>query len=129
MQETEKTHKKRGRKPFLLNEELAKKFEYLCSIGCSIEEISANLHIDNETLKKAVSKYYNANFSEVLAQKYQLQKTIIRAERMKRVKAGDTTMLIYLSKQLLGESDKQSLDITFPEIDYSNSGAPDFTKD
>lgn len=135
MQENEKPKKlssggrKGGRKVFVLTEELAKKFENLCKCGCSIAEICAVFQKEDVTLKKAISAYYKMDFSVVFAEKRELQKVTLKIERMKRVTAGDTTMLIYLSKQLLGESDRQTIDMNFPEIDYSKSFAPDFTND
>lgn len=128
MNNEKKEPKKRGRKPFLFDDVLAQKFENFCKIGCSIEEIAANFDIDSDTLKKQVSKHYNLNFSVVFAQKREIQKTILRKKRMEKALQGDTAMLIYLSKNILGETDRQSIDVSF-DIDYSQSKAPDFTNE
>jgi len=117
---------KAGRHRFIIDEVLAKKFEMLCSIGCYITEIAAVMSIDDNTLKRAISEYYKVDFSVVYAQKRETQKALLRQARWKKVQQGDTTMIIYLSKIILSESETQTVNNTF-EVNYANSSAPDFT--
>ena len=80
-------------------------FESLCAIQCTKEEICDVLQVTDKTLDKWCKDEYNQSFSVVFRQKNSLGKTSLRRHQWKLAEKGNTTMLIWLGKQLLKQSE------------------------
>jgi hypothetical protein len=82
----------------------------LCEIQCTGEEIAAVLDIDYDTLNAALKRDKGVGFSDYFSQKRNVgKKSLRRRQWQAAIDDGNTTMLIWLGKQFLGQSDKQEL--------------------
>jgi hypothetical protein len=103
------TPKKRVTKP--LHQLDYKKLDAMCAIHCTGEECAAILGIDYDTLNSALKRDGNKSFSEYFAQKGSNGKMSLRRKQYDLAIAGNSTMLIWLGKQWLGQVDKSERDI------------------
>lgn len=83
--------------------------ENLCEIQCTGEEIASVLEIDYDTLNSRVKEKYGIGFSEYYKKKAETGKMSLRRMQWKAAERGNTTMLVWLGKQYLGQKDKQEL--------------------
>lgn len=87
-------------------------FENLCHIQCTRNEIAATFGVSKETLLRWCKETYGTDFETIFAEKREVGKQALRHKifqaAMKGGKngTGDTTMMIFLSKNYLGMSDK-----------------------
>lgn len=82
-------------------------FEKLCALHCTLEEIAAFLHVSADTVERRVKEHYGSTFAEIHREKAAAGKiSLRRAMWEKATKSRDNTMLIWLSKNHLGMSDK-----------------------
>ena len=79
--------------------------EKLASIMCTQEEIAHFLDISVRTLQR------DDTFNELYRKGIDKGKMSLRRNQFKSAEAGNTTMLIWLGKQYLGQSDKKDIDI------------------
>ena len=84
----------------------------LCHIQCTGEEIASVLGIDYDTLQRAVKRDHKKSFAEYSEQKRSGGKASLRRMQWKAAESGNTTMLIWLGKQMLNQSDKSQTEIT-----------------
>lgn len=82
-------------------------FDKLCALQCTQEEIAAWFNCSADTIDRRVKETYNANFAEIFAQKAGKGKISLRRKQMSVAQSGNVTMLIWLGKQYLGQSDKR----------------------
>ena len=82
-----------------------KQFESLCAIQCTQEEICNVLDVCDETLTRWCKEAYGLSFSEVFRQKRDLGKTSLRRNQWKLAENGNSTMQIWLGKQILKQSE------------------------
>jgi transposase len=84
-------------------------FEKLCGLHCTKEEIQAWFDVSDKTIDRWVRETYGekVSFSEVYRQKKSSGKISLRRKQYEAAMAGNTTLLIWLGKQYLGQSDKQ----------------------
>ena len=82
-----------------------KQFESLCAIQCTEEEICNVLDVSEKTLISWCNEVYGESFSKVFRQKRDLGKTSLRRNQWKQAEKGNTTMLIWLGKQILKQSE------------------------
>lgn len=85
-------------------------FEKLCEIQCTLTEISGWFRCSEDTIERAVEKKYGIKFAEAFEQKRGKGKIAIRRAQVQKALNGDTTMLIWLGKNGLGQTDKQEVD-------------------
>jgi hypothetical protein len=79
----------------------------LATMHCTGEEIAWYLQISYDTLERACPKEQGVEFAEWMLQKRAHGKASLRRTMyLKAIENKDTTMLIWLSKQHLGMSDK-----------------------
>jgi len=90
-----KTSAQRGRPRKPVN---PAQIEKLAAIGCTQEEIGLVLGISVDTLSR--------NFAESFKRGLATLKESLRRRQVKLAKEGSTTMLIWLGKQYLGQSDQ-----------------------
>ena len=84
----------------------------LCHIQCTGEEIASVLGIDYDTLQRAVKRDHKKSFAEYSEQKRSGGKASLRRMQWKAAESGNTTMLIWLGKQMLNQSDKNQTELT-----------------
>ena len=91
-----------GRKPIPID---AKAVEALASCGATTEEIAAKLDCSKDTLER--------RFAAHIIKGKAAGRASLRGKQFEKAMKGngDTTMLIWLGKQLLGQRDKQTIDI------------------
>ena len=82
-----------------------KQFESLCAIQCTEEEICDVLGVTDKTLTKWCKETYSKPFSEVFREKRTLGKASLRRNQWKLAEKGNSTMLIWLGKQILKKSE------------------------
>lgn len=81
--------------------------EKLAALHCTGEEIAEFLGISYDTLERACKREMQMKLADYLAQKKSIGRTSLRrAQYTKAVNEGNTTMLIWLGKQWLGQTDK-----------------------
>ena len=78
-----------------------KQFESLCAIQCTKEEICDVLDVTEKTLNNWCKEIYGTSFSLVFNQKRALGKASLRRNQWKLAEKGNSTMLIWLGKQIL----------------------------
>ena len=82
-----------------------KQFESLCAIQCTQEEICNVLDVSEKTLISWCNEVYGESFSKVFRQKRDLGKTSFRRNQWKLAENGNSTMQIWLGKQILKQSE------------------------
>lgn len=83
-------------------------FEHLCALQCPEEEIAYHFDCSVDTLQRWCKRTYGTTFAEAY-KKHSVDGLItIRAEQFKLAKKGNSTMLIWLGKQLLGQADDKA---------------------
>lgn len=81
-------------------------FDKLCGIQCTQEEIAAWFGVSVDTIERAVKRKFKKGFAEFFKQKKQKGKISLRRVMYQKAQDGNTTMLIWLSKNYLGMTDK-----------------------
>lgn len=81
-------------------------FDKLCHIQCTIEEISAWFDCSVDTIERAVRREKKVGFAEYFGQKRKNGAISLRRKQYELAMNGNVTLLIWLGKQYLGQSDK-----------------------
>ena len=87
-----------------------KQFESLCAIQCTKEEICDVLDVTEKTLNNWCKEIYGTSFSLVFNKKRALGKASLRRNQWKLAEKGNSTMQIWLGKQILKQSESPLLD-------------------
>tara|TARA_Y100001963_G_scaffold123691_1_gene173891 strand:+ start:906 stop:1241 length:336 start_codon:yes stop_codon:yes gene_type:complete len=89
------------------------KVEQLASFGCTNIEIASYFGCDESLLRK--------NYSEYLAKGRDKGKIRLRQLQWQAAEKGSHTMLIWLGKQILGQTDKSEVELVKPidEIEFN----------
>lgn len=82
------------------------KFESLCKCQCSEREIASEFGVNIETLRRWCKNTYKKTFEEVFEEKRFCGFTALRSKQFMEAMKGNTTLLIFLGKNYLGQSDK-----------------------
>ena len=85
-------------------------FEKLCYLNCSEEEIASFFECAVSTLQRAVRWHYGVNFAQINLERKNGGKIKLREKQMEVALNGNVTMLIWLGKQMLNQSDKAEID-------------------
>lgn len=84
-----------------------KSFEQLCGIKCTQSEICCVMgNIDPDTLLRIVREHYGKEYSEVYKNYSEGGNVSLRRAQLKAALNGNTTMLVWLGKQWLGQRDQ-----------------------
>ena len=83
-----------------------KRVDKLLEAGCSGTEICSALGISYDTLTRACKRDQKAEIADYSRQKRETGDSILRVAQFKSATSGNTTMLIWLGKQRLNQSDK-----------------------
>lgn len=84
-------------------------FEGLCEIQCTKTEICNVLGCDEKTLTRWCIDTYGEGFSDTYKKQSETGKMSLRRMQWEAAEKGNTTMLVWLGKQYLGQKDKQEL--------------------
>lgn len=95
--------KKGGRPTIEINKD---NFESLCNLQCTKTEIAGFFHCSEDTIENYCHKTYNECFSAVYKKYSQGGKISLRREQWKLAQKGNCSMLIWLGRQWLGQTDK-----------------------
>jgi hypothetical protein len=80
--------------------------EKLASLHCTGEEIASFLEVDYDTLNSAIKREFDCNFSEWYKKNSAKGKISLRRKQFEQALSGNTSLLIWLGKQWLGQTDK-----------------------
>lgn len=83
-----------------------KVFDKLCRFQCTLVEIAEWFDCSEDTIERAVKREYNETFAERFKKKSAKGKTSLRRKMFVIAMKGNVTMCIWLSKQMLGYTDK-----------------------
>lgn len=96
-----------GRPRIEITEEQWELIDQLCSMKCTGEEIAACLKMSLDTLTTRIKEKYDIGFSEFYRQKAVLGNIALRrAQRQVAIEQLNPTLLIFLGKNDLGQSDQ-----------------------
>lgn len=87
----------------------------LAAIYCPAEEICAVMDFTQDTLNRACKRKFKKTYAEWSAEKRGTGRAALRNMQMAAAKKGNITMMIWLGKQLLGQSDKSDLKVSGDE--------------
>ena len=99
------------------------KLEPLCRIQCTGEECASVLGMTYDTLDRNLKADGHGGFKEYYKKNGNTGKASLRRLQWKSAESGNTTMLIWLGKQYLGQTDRQEIvEATqpLPLVDYRN---------
>lgn len=83
-----------------------REFEYLCSIRCTLEEIAGFFQKSKTYIQDIVKDEYGETFSERYEKLSQGMNIAIRRKQLQVALDGDTKMLTFLGKNVLGQKEK-----------------------
>ena len=81
-------------------------FNKLCQIQCTLAEIAAWFDCSEDTIERRVLEVHGVRFAEYFSQKRAAGKIPLRRKQYQVAMTGDKTLLIWLGKQYLGQSEK-----------------------
>ena len=84
--------------------------EELARLGCTEEDMAAVLGISVDTIQRR--KRSSKEFCGVIEKGRAYLRNSLRRLQVKKALEGNTTMLMWLGKQMLGQSDRQSAELT-----------------
>lgn len=99
----EKTRKKTGRPEYKIDFD---QVDRMCAIHCTGEEIAGVLNINYDTLNEQIKRHFKMSFPEYFKKKSAPGKMSLRRAQFKTANDGNPTMLVWLGKQYLGQTDK-----------------------
>ena len=84
-------------------------FDKLCHIQCTLIEIACWFDCSIDTIENACKREKKMRFSEYYEQKAPKGRISLRRKMYEMALSGDRVMLIWLSKQYMGMSEKQDI--------------------
>lgn len=81
-------------------------FEKLCEIQCTLEEIANVLRVSEDTVERWCRRTYERGFADTYKKFSAHGKSSLRRYQFEAARKGNATMLVWLGKQWLGQSDK-----------------------
>lgn len=81
-------------------------FDKLCQMHATLQEIAGWFKCSEDTIENAVKQVHHMGFSDYWALKSAGGKVSLRRSQWQKALAGDNTMMIWLGKQHLGQTDK-----------------------
>ena len=80
----------------------------MCAIHCTGEEMASILSIDYDTLSRACKRDHKVKLAEYIKQKSASGKMSLRRKQYSTAIGGNVTMLIWLGKNWLGQTDQKA---------------------
>jgi hypothetical protein len=93
-------------------------FDKLCSLQCTLIEIAGWFNCSIDTIENKVKEAHSVTFSEYYAQKRSGGKVSLRRKQFETAMSGNPTMLIWLGKQYLAQSDKIEQEIREVDLEF-----------
>jgi hypothetical protein len=84
-------------------------FDKLCYLQCTQAEIAAWFDCSVDTLARRIEAEYGVKFAEYFEQKRAGGRISLRRKQMQVAESGNVSMLIWLGKNYLGQSDKSEI--------------------
>ncbi len=81
-------------------------FDKLCVMQATLEEIASWFDCSVDTIERACSREKKKGFAEYFQQKAGRGKISLRRKQFEMAQSGDRTMLVWLGKQYLKQTDK-----------------------
>jgi len=101
-----------GRPPFDLSTEDYQKIIAMIRIQCTQQEICGIYGVTDKTLNNALKRHSDLGFSELFKKHQDEGRASLRRSQWKAADAGNPTMLVWLGKQVLGQTDVMRTDHT-----------------
>ena len=97
-----------------------KQFDKLCALQCTKLEIAAFFDMSDDTLSRRVREEFDCSFAELFKEKRKKGKAALRRMQWQLAEKGNCSMLIWLGKNYLGQSDKLEQNVTneIPSIEF-----------
>ena len=83
--------------------------EKLCQLQCTLEEVASFFECSVNTLKNRIRDEFGLTWEEYYRLKQGKGKIALRRLQFQAAEKGNISMLIFLGKQYLGQSDKQDI--------------------
>lgn len=88
-------------------------FEKLCAMQATLVEIAGWFGCSEDTIERRVKEEHGVTFAEHYRTKTSKGKISLRRKQLEVAMSGNTTMLIWLGKQMLGQRDRpEEIDVT-----------------
>jgi len=84
-------------------------FDGLCAVQCTLAEIAAHFGVSEDTIERAVKREHGTSFADYFATKRKAGFVSLRRKQYELAMAGNATLLIFLGKQYLGQSDRRQV--------------------
>jgi hypothetical protein len=91
-------------------------FESLCNLQCTLDEIAGFFKCSSDTIENWCKRTYKESFSECYKKFSQNGRISLRREQWKLAQKGNASMLIWLGKQWLGQTDKVEQTTSFEDL-------------
>lgn len=85
-------------------------FDKLCALQCTLPEIASYFDCSEDTIERRVKERFGRTFAEVFAQKRGKGKVSLRRAQYAAAIGGDKTMLVWLGKSWLDQTDKSKVE-------------------
>ena len=119
---------KMGRKLINIRKE---SFENLCGMFCTLPEVAYGLGVSEDTVERFCIREYGETYAETYKKVCCTGKISLRRSQFRSDIAGNVTMLIWLGKQYLEQSDKVEQITNRPneQLNYNFQITPEQLKD
>lgn len=87
-----------------------REMDYLCSIGCTLQEIAGFFQMNESTVGERVKEEFGITFNQYYEKHSQGMKIALRRRQFKLAMDGDGAMLKFLGKNILGQKEKVEFD-------------------
>ena len=81
-------------------------FDALCEVQCTLAELASHFQCSEDTIERAVIREQGVGFAEYIKSRAGKGKVSLRRSQFQLALTGNPTMLIWLGKQYLEQSDK-----------------------
>ncbi len=95
-------------------------FEKLCAIHCTLEDIAGFFDCSDDTIQRFCESEYGENFAVVFKRKSAGGRVSLRRKQVAVAESGNVTMLIWLGKQHLGQTEKIEQRTDFRDVSNVN---------
>ena len=107
-----------------------KEFDKLCGLQCSLEEIAGWFNCSIDTIENRVKETHGITFSEYFSKKRSSGKISLRRKQYETAMAGNPTLLIWLGKQYLNQTDKtEQVNVNKQDTEALKKEAAELMKD
>lgn len=100
-------------------------FEKLCAIQCTKPEIADWFRCSEDTIDRWCYREYGVSFAVIYAQKRSVGRISLRRRQFQTAEKGNASMLIWLGKQYLGQTERAEVAIN-QSMDESIKKMEDF---